>query len=156
MQVREEAECGGGGISFVCSSSLRGPFFHILSPPTTLPHCQPSPRASRDRASTVVLAQSFAEAPCLGLHAYFGIKPQMPTDTSQVSLVTKEGYCRELVLGVAENRTASCPSQQDSCCCSGWLTILIKWGHHEVAHGSWNVGKVVFIQNLMFKYWKFS
>ena len=74
-----------------------------------LPTC--TPWASRNQASTVVLSQSFAEAPCPGLHAYLGIKPQMPTDTSQVSLVAKEGYCGELVLGGAENSTASCPSQ---------------------------------------------
>ena len=142
----------------MCSSSLppsRGPF-SISSP-----HLQPRPTANPPPGPPETkLALSVSPVLCRGTllraarllwdqttNAY-RYQPGQPSNERRILW--------ELVLRAAENRTASCPSQQDSCCCSGWLTILIKWGHHEVAHGSWNVGKLVFIQNLMFKYWKFS
>lgn len=87
-----------------------------------LPTC--TPWASRHQASTVVLSQPFAEAPCPGLHTYFGIEPQIPTDISQVNLVSKERCRGEPVVGAAENWPASCPSQQGSYCFR-WLKLVI-------------------------------
>ena len=87
----------------LCAPALSLPLGALFLYP--LPTC--TPWASRNQASTVVLSQSFAEAPCPGLHAYLGIKPQMPTDTSQVSLGQKKDIVGNWCSGV--QRTALLP-----------------------------------------------